>query len=124
MLLLSCKHLNMKHPVRYLEIFCGNIHFSLLMIAILEEIFLAACKVCDFQVKLQSILTPSNMYSLVNSITSSTFSDFCLVIFSSFWGAHLHSGFMTINLLVLTNKAYRPDAHLLYIVMHYNGNII
>ena len=22
------------------------------------------------------------------------------------------------------NKAYRPNAHLLYIVMHYNGNII
>ena len=24
----------------------------------------------------------------------------------------------------LLNKAYRPNAHLLYIVMHYNGNII
>ena len=24
----------------------------------------------------------------------------------------------------LQNKAYRPNAHLLYIVMHYNGNII
>ena len=22
------------------------------------------------------------------------------------------------------NKAYRPNAHLLYIVMHYNGNIL
>ena len=22
------------------------------------------------------------------------------------------------------NKAYRPNAHLLYIVMHYNGNIM
>ena len=24
----------------------------------------------------------------------------------------------------IVNKAYRPNAHLLYIVMHYNGNII
>ena len=24
----------------------------------------------------------------------------------------------------IINKAYRPNAHLLYIVMHYNGNII
>ena len=24
----------------------------------------------------------------------------------------------------LINKAYRPNAHLLYIVMHYNGNIM
>ena len=24
----------------------------------------------------------------------------------------------------ILNKAYRPNAHLLYIVMHYNGNII
>ena len=24
----------------------------------------------------------------------------------------------------IENKAYRPNAHLLYIVMHYNGNII
>ena len=27
-------------------------------------------------------------------------------------------------LLKNLNKAYRPNAHLLYIVMHYNGNII
>ena len=26
--------------------------------------------------------------------------------------------------VVYKNKAYRPNAHLLYIVMHYNGNII
>ena len=25
---------------------------------------------------------------------------------------------------MLNNKAYRPNSHLLYIVMHYNGNII
>ena len=24
----------------------------------------------------------------------------------------------------ITDKAYMPNAHLLYIVMHYNGNII
>ena len=55
------------------------------MIAILEEIFLATCKVCDFQVKLLSIFSPGNLYSLVNSTASlsiSTFSErsviFCL----------------------------------------------
>ena len=25
---------------------------------------------------------------------------------------------------LMNNKAYRPNAHLLYILMHYNGNII
>ena len=28
------------------------------------------------------------------------------------------------ELNVSINKAYRPNAHLLYIVMHYNGNIM
>ena len=26
--------------------------------------------------------------------------------------------------LIIINKAYRPNAHLLYIVMQYNGNVI
>ena len=30
----------------------------------------------------------------------------------------------TIYITALLNKAYRPNAHLLYIVMHYNGNIM
>ena len=28
------------------------------------------------------------------------------------------------NVILLKNKAYRPNAHLLYIVRHYNGNIM
>ena len=28
------------------------------------------------------------------------------------------------NIGIFINKAYRPNAHLLYIVMHYNGSII
>ena len=32
--------------------------------------------------------------------------------------------FYLLLLKVLNNKAYRPNAHLLYTVMHYNGNII
>ena len=30
----------------------------------------------------------------------------------------------TMFMATCINKAYRPNAHLLYIVMHYNGNII
>ena len=29
-----------------------------------------------------------------------------------------------LHINITKNKAYRPNAHLLYIVMHYNGNII
>ena len=37
-----------------------------------------------------------------------------------FLGRIKHSGIES----YYCNKAYRPNAHLLYIVMHYNGNIV